>query len=57
MMSSLGRRLVTTVPRLDNDSRMRTQFRVTRWQPGYHVDEVDAFVEAIEEALAPPHRR
>jgi DivIVA domain-containing protein len=54
MMSSLGRRLAATVPRMGNDSRMRTQFRVTRWQPGYHIDEVDAFAEAIEEVLAAP---
>ncbi|HWL99875.1 MAG TPA: DivIVA domain-containing protein [Nocardioidaceae bacterium] len=37
-----------------NDSRVSTQFRVTRWQPGYSIDEVDAFVGAIEKVLAAP---
>jgi DivIVA domain-containing protein len=37
---------------MGNDSRMSTHFRVTRWQPGYSVDEVDTFVEAIEAVLA-----
>jgi DivIVA domain-containing protein len=54
MISGLGRRFAARVPRMGNDARMRTQFRVTRWQPGYHVDEVDAFVEAIEDVLDVP---
>jgi DivIVA domain-containing protein len=39
---------------MGNDSRMSTRFRVTKWQPGYSIDEVDAFVGAIHKVLAAP---